>query len=122
MTNWAKLEVNFDANRKPLPDGELRFLSQIEDRYDAATTGFAGMEICNRHTDAKIDSRFYDYLNDAANNPDAWRKVLEHFKVWARVVCCARKIRVRAVAGLTPTQVNAFKKTLRTVLGNLDSM
>ena len=42
--------------------------------------------------------------------------------VWARVVCCARKIRVRAVAGLTPTQVNAFKKTLRTVLGNLDSM
>lgn len=42
--------------------------------------------------------------------------------VWSQVVCCARKIRVRAVAGLTPTQVDAFKKTLRAVLGNLDSM
>ncbi|MBI3851727.1 MAG: alpha/beta hydrolase fold domain-containing protein [Verrucomicrobia bacterium] len=73
---------NFDANRKPLPDGELRFLSQIEDRYDAATTGFTGMEICNRHTDAKIDNRFYDYLNEAANYPDKWRKVLENFKAY----------------------------------------
>jgi acetyl esterase/lipase len=73
---------NFDSNRKPLPEGELRFLSQIEDRYDAATTGFTGMEICNRHTDAKIDTRFYDYLNNAADNPDTWRKVQENFKVY----------------------------------------
>src|SRR6185436_12655060 len=73
---------NFDANRKPLPDGELRFLSQIEDRYDAATKGFVGMEICNRHTDAKIDPRFYDYLNEAAQDSDKWRKVLENFKAY----------------------------------------
>ena len=73
---------NFDTNRKPLPDGELRFLSQIEDRYDAATKGFAGMEICNRHTDAKIDKRFYDYLDEAAKDSDKWRKVLENFKAY----------------------------------------
>ncbi len=42
--------------------------------------------------------------------------------VWAQVVCCARKIRARAVVGLTTTQVKAFKKTLRTVLGNLDAL
>jgi acetyl esterase/lipase len=73
---------NFDANRKILPEGELRFLSQIEDRYDAATKGFAGMEICNRHTDAKIDPRFYDYLNEAANDGAKWRKVLENFRTY----------------------------------------
>lgn len=73
---------NFDANRKPLPDGELRFLSQIEDRYDAATQGFVGMEICNRHTDSKIDKRFYDYLNEAAQDSEKWRKLLEYFKAY----------------------------------------
>jgi acetyl esterase/lipase len=73
---------NFDAARKPLPDSALRFLSQIEDRYDAVTIGFTGMEICNRHTDAKLDSRFYDYLDNAANNPDRWGKVLENFKAY----------------------------------------
>src|ERR1041384_4509179 len=61
---------NFDANRKPPPDGDLRFLSIIEDHLDADTKGFAGMEICNRHTDAKLDPRFYDSLNEAANDSE----------------------------------------------------
>ncbi len=39
--------------------------------------------------------------------------------VWAKVVCCARKVRARAVVGLSPKQVQDLKKTLRHVLGNL---
>jgi MarR family transcriptional regulator, transcriptional regulator for hemolysin len=41
--------------------------------------------------------------------------------VWAKVVCCARKVRSRAVVGLTPNQVHGLIKTLRTVLGNLSA-
>lgn len=39
--------------------------------------------------------------------------------VWEKVACCARKVRARAVHGLTPNQVKVLKKTLRIVLGNL---
>lgn len=41
------------------------------------------------------------------------------YEVWEKVVCCARKVRARAVEGLTPRQATIFKKILRTVLGNL---
>jgi hypothetical protein len=73
---------NFGPDRKPLPDGELRFLSHVEDRYDAATTGFAGMEICNRHTDAKLDKTVEDFLAKAAENPESWQKALQNFKAY----------------------------------------
>ncbi|PYM11168.1 MAG: hypothetical protein DME18_14665 [Verrucomicrobia bacterium] len=73
---------NFDAHRVPLPDGELRFLSHIEERYDASMEGFDGMEICNRHTDAKLDTSLQEYLQSAAKDPDRWRKLIANFKAY----------------------------------------
>src|SRR5687768_11277864 len=46
---------DFDSNRAILPQGELKFLSHIEERYAADTQGLDGMEICNRHTDQILD-------------------------------------------------------------------
>jgi len=53
---------NFDAARKPRPTGELRFLCHVEDRTNADTAGFDGMEICNRHTDAKLEPAMTAYV------------------------------------------------------------
>src|ERR1051326_4143868 len=65
---------NFAPDRTALPEGELRFLSPIEERYDASSDGFAGMEISNRHTDAKLDASLQSYLLAASTNPDRDRK------------------------------------------------
>lgn len=63
-------------------DGELRFLSHIEERYDAVTTNLVGMEISNRHTDAILDKSLYLYLLSASTNGDVWRKLLETFQAY----------------------------------------
>lgn len=39
--------------------------------------------------------------------------------IWKQAVRCARRVRARAVEGLTERQVSELKKTLRAVLGNL---
>ena len=46
---------DFDANRAVLPNGELRFLSHVEESYEAEPGAFVGLEICNRHSDAKLE-------------------------------------------------------------------
>lgn len=73
---------NFDQNRKPLPEGELRFLSHVEERYDAVTTNFVGMEISNRHTDAKLDEATQLAVLSASADPDKWRQMVENFKAY----------------------------------------
>jgi len=73
---------NFGPDRTPLSGGELRFLSHIEERYDAASDGFAGMEISNRHTDAKLDQGLHTYLLAATTNPDQWQKLVGDFKAY----------------------------------------
>ena len=73
---------NFGPDRSPLPDGELRFLSHIEERYDAPADGFAGMEISNRHTDAKLDTALHDYLRAAALNPAEWSRLVADFQAY----------------------------------------
>src|SRR5262249_17852029 len=73
---------NFGPDRQPLPDGELKFLSHVEERYDAPTTGLIGMEICNRHTDAKLDKGVEKFLASAAENPESWQKVVDSFKAY----------------------------------------
>src|SRR5881394_665545 len=73
---------NFGPDRTPLPEGELRFLSHIEERYDAPSDGFAGMEISNRHTDAKLDKSLQNYLLAAATNPGQWEKLVADFKTY----------------------------------------
>ncbi len=39
--------------------------------------------------------------------------------IWKQAICCARRVRAKAVEGLTDKQVSELKKTLRVVLGNL---
>jgi acetyl esterase/lipase len=62
------LEVDFR-------DGPLRFLSHVEEVIDAPAAGFAGMEIYNRHTDAKDEAEFDRYFKAAEANPAEWKKI-----------------------------------------------
>lgn len=71
---------DFDSNGQPIPDSGYRFLSHVEERYDADTEGMVGMEIVNRHTDAILDRRLEQYLKEAAADPDRWRKVVADFQ------------------------------------------
>ena len=80
---------NFDVNRKPLPEGELKFLSHIEERYDADTKGFTGMEICNRHTDQVLDPGLGTFLVGAAQSPDAWGAITQNFRAYPDAVFAA---------------------------------
>src|SRR6266446_1165816 len=73
---------NFDAARKPQPTGELRFLCHVEDRTNADTTGFDGMEICNRHSDAKLDPAMTAYLREAANDAARWSQLTSSFRAY----------------------------------------
>jgi len=66
---------NFDEARKAQPKGELRFLCHVEDRTNADTAGFDGMEICNRHTDAKLEPAMISYVRAAANDAARWSEL-----------------------------------------------
>ncbi len=61
--------------RYPKTGNELRFLSHLEETPDATGAGFNGMEIYNRHTDAKDEKAFDDYFRAAMKNPAAWEKL-----------------------------------------------
>jgi acetyl esterase/lipase len=63
--------------RFPKPGEELRFLSHLEETPDAKSAGFDGMEIYNRHTDAKDEKEFDDYFRSAMKNADEWAKLVE---------------------------------------------
>jgi len=58
--------------RFPGPDGDLRFLSHLEEIPNASGEGFTGMEIYNRHTDEKDETAFEEYLRTAIKNPTEW--------------------------------------------------
>ena len=73
---------NFDGNRQPLPEGELKFLCHVEERYEANMKDFDGLEIVNRHTDAVLNRTAQDYLANAAKDETAWRKVIEDYKAY----------------------------------------
>lgn len=62
--------------RFPGPDGDLRFLSHLEEIPNATGQGFTGMEIYNRHTDEKDETAFEDYLRAAISNPAEWSKLV----------------------------------------------
>jgi acetyl esterase/lipase len=72
----------YGPDGQPLAEGGLRFLSHIEERYDASSEGFAGMEISNRHTDAVLDKSLQLYLLAAAGSPELWKKVVENFQAY----------------------------------------
>ena len=66
--------------RFPKPGGDLRFLSHLEETPDAKSDGFDGMEIYNRHTDAKDEKEFEDYFRRAMKDPPEWAKLVEKEK------------------------------------------
>jgi acetyl esterase/lipase len=73
---------NFDADRNPLPEGELRFITHVEERYDTDPKGFAGMEIVNRHSDAVLDKSPLEYLTKAAPQKETWDPIVELLKAY----------------------------------------
>ena len=68
---------------------ELRFLSHIEERPDMASTGFQGMEIYNRHTDAVIHKDMSDYLRAAMKDPKEWKQLVAKQKEYPDEVFAA---------------------------------
>ena len=66
--------------RFPKPGAELRFLSHLEETPDAKGDGFDGMEIYNRHTDAKDEKEFEDYFRKSMKDPAEWAKLVEKQK------------------------------------------
>jgi MarR family transcriptional regulator for hemolysin len=42
-------------------------------------------------------------------------------EVWDKVIACAKRIRARAVEGLSDRQIKEFFKTLQTIMRNLDN-
>ena len=63
--------------RFPGPGGDLRFLSHFEEVPDAKVDGDQGMEIYNRHTDAKDEKAFDEYRRAAMKNPAEWASLAQ---------------------------------------------
>lgn len=70
----------YDVEGTLKTDGGIRFLSHVEERYDAATDEFVGMEISNRHTDAVLDNSLYVQLTAAIQNPESWNNLVRNFE------------------------------------------
>ena len=70
----------YGEDGKPIPASGLKFLSHIEERYDAKTEGMAGMEVVNRHTEAILDKGLHLYLASASADAAKWKQVVEDFK------------------------------------------
>lgn len=59
---------------------DLRFLCHIEERYDASSEGFQGMEICNRHTDAKDDLEYLAWFGNRVKDKEHWSEFVDLYK------------------------------------------
>jgi acetyl esterase/lipase len=70
---------DYGADGKPIAGSGLRFLSHIEERYEADCDGMVGMEICNRHTDEKLDYELGSYLAAAAKDTNLWPALVENY-------------------------------------------
>lgn len=50
--------------RYPVAGGDVKFMSHLEETPEASSDGFVGMEIYNRHTDAKVHTDLAQALKD----------------------------------------------------------
>jgi acetyl esterase/lipase len=66
--------------RYPLPGDDLRFLSHLEETPNPSSEGFQGMEIYNRHTDAKDEKEFDEYFKGAMKDPAEWARLVDKQK------------------------------------------
>lgn len=76
--------------RYPHPDGDLRFLSHIEEiPADKSSEGYAGMEIYNRHTDATLRRDFAEYFKRAIGDSGEFRRLASKFRQYPDEVFAA---------------------------------
>lgn len=61
-------------------EDELKFICHIEERYDAPSEGFVGMEIYNRHTDTKDDGDFEGWFLKLIGDQERWKGFVELYK------------------------------------------
>jgi acetyl esterase/lipase len=59
---------------------DLRFVCHPEERYGTSSEGFQGMEIYNRHTDAKDDVEFIGWIGLQMKDDTKWAEFVELFK------------------------------------------
>lgn len=59
---------------------DLRFISHIEERYDAPADRSVGMEIYNRHTDTKDDGDFESWFKKLIADKPAWAEFAKLYK------------------------------------------
>jgi acetyl esterase/lipase len=69
----------YGPDSRPIPGSGLQFLSHVEERYDAPTEGFAGLEVVNRHSDAILDKGLYLYLMAAVVERERWNQATNLF-------------------------------------------
>ena len=73
----GKLRFPAPGDRK---EDELKFICHIEERYDAPSEGFVGMEIYNRHTDTKDDGDFETWFVKLIGDQERWKAFVELYK------------------------------------------
>ena len=79
----------FDDAGKPSTNAELKFVCHVEERLDADTKGFAGLEIVNRHSDQKLDRHLEGFLGRAVADDQVWAKLTNGFSQWPDEVFAA---------------------------------
>ena len=70
----------FDDATGKISSEDLKFLCHIEERYDAPSEGFVGMEIYNRHTDTKDDDDFNAWFLKLVPDTERWREFVALYK------------------------------------------
>jgi hypothetical protein len=70
----------FDSANEKIDREDLKFICHIEERWEAASEGFDGMEIYNRHTDTKDDSDFEKWFVQLVSDKERWKAFAELYK------------------------------------------
>ena len=63
--------------RYPGTGGDLLLLSHLEEVPTKSAVGYKGLEIYNRHADAKDEPEFYKYFEAAMKDPPLWAALVE---------------------------------------------
>ena len=72
----------FDEAGKPRVENELKFVCHVEERLEADTKGFAGLEIVNRHSDQKLDKHLEGFLGRVVTDEPGWTQFTNSFAQW----------------------------------------
>jgi acetyl esterase/lipase len=73
-------KLRFPAVEGTNASAELKFICHIEERYNAPSEGFDGMEIYNRHTDTKDDGDFESWFVKLVADKERWKAFADLYK------------------------------------------